>query len=99
MRPAFYLKSTSRKEIQTIYAKTYNTVLRNLLDIQQLAVAYHRLRNLQSILTSSELRDPKKEENQVETYLQEVGLEKCTQELKYTTKELVRFNKKCCNLI
>ena len=69
--------------MQEIYAKTCRPVFRDLLDIHQLTIAYHRPKNLHDLLMPSKLRTCNGKENQVETYLAEAGLSEIVEEINY----------------
>ena len=69
--------------MQKLYAETCGPILRDLLDIRQLTIAYHRPKNLRDLLMPSKLRECDGEENQVDTYLDQVGLHQCTDEINY----------------
>lgn len=75
LHPTFHPNDASRKQMQIIYANTCGPDLKDLLDIRQLTIAYHRPKNLRDILMPSKLWECEGQENQVETYLQETGLD------------------------
>ena len=69
--------------MQEIYVKTCGDLFKDLLDIQQLTVAYYRPDNIRDLLIPSKLKNCNEQENQVEFYLKDADLTDCIDEINY----------------
>jgi len=83
--PTFHPKDISRKSMQEMYSKTCGEIFKDLLDVKQLTIAYHRPQNLRDLLMPSKLKTCDGEENQVQHYLQTTNLADYINEITYET--------------
>ena len=85
--------------MQEIYAKTRGDLFKDLLNIQQLTVAYHRPDNIRDLLIPSKLKYCNGQENQVEFYLKDADLIDCVEEINYKQTRNFQISQEKAHLI
>ena len=70
--------------MQELFKKTCGPILRDLLDIRQLTIAYHRPTNLRDLLMPSKLKQCDKEDYKVSFHTKGTHLEHSINSLDYT---------------